>query len=438
MGRGTPCNAASVIRGGLVKALRAADRLTLPSPATGTYTASYLRPRPQISDRREVDYVLDIGGTLFEANGSPIERIEVDETSEHMVSRIEIVLSESVPDFAGSNIFEQGKEIKLMLGYRGTGMKRRGNLFYSQGARIRHGASEAGTRHVVIVGYGEEVLLTLTEKRRVWRNLRDSEIAEQIAAEYGWQADVDQTEPIHEHVAQMNESDWKFLDKRARYYGFQVFVDHGPHMTGGPILHFHAPRYRKPMWRLIYGHGQESTLRNATVGQTPLGHGSRVVASQVDPLSREVFTVQSQEKKDEVTEKTEAAARNMQVVSSDKLSVISETIGQGDAFLFEEGHKQTRFSLQDQVEGVSQSTRWLVAGDARTFALEDLRVRDCVELIGIGRDSGEYYIRRLRTEVGKRGFLASFQVTRTWRGGPLGNRFGNKTVELSSAGTVGL
>jgi hypothetical protein len=105
--------------------------------------------------------------------------------------------------------------------------------------------------------------------------------------------------------------------------------------------------------------------------------------------------------------------------------------------MFEEGHRQSLERLQAEVEGFSQSTRWLVGGSGNTIAIEDLRVRDTLEFVAVGRDSGEYYIKELTTRIRPRGGTVSeFKVSRTWRGGSQGSRVKLEAVDLIKAGEV--
>jgi hypothetical protein len=276
---------------------------------------------------------------------------------------------------------------------------------------------------IVITAYGEEYMLSKSEKRRTWTNITDSEIVRRIAAEYGWSADITDTTVLHEHVAQVNESDWKFIDRRARYYGFMFYVENG-------VLHFHEPRYVDTGIMLSYFGKPFNQLNGFTAWEVPLQHGKVIQADQIDPLSKELFTVTSQEVDDKVSVGTKAAYKGPVVLSQEMSSLGSD---QPIAYMLEEGHKQTRFSLGKEVEGFSQFTRWMVVGEGNVVGLQGLKVNQVVELIGLGRDSGEYFISSLATRIKSGQSLSNFRVTRTWRGASKGSLVSPKTVTLREA-----
>lgn len=71
--------------------------------------------------------------------------------------------------------------------------------------------------------YGKEVALS-RERRRVFLNQRDSEICAQICAEAGLETDITQTGIRYEHVAQIDQTDWQFLQRRAELNGFMMLA----------------------------------------------------------------------------------------------------------------------------------------------------------------------------------------------------------------------
>jgi hypothetical protein len=180
---------------------------------------------------------------------------------------------------------------------------------------------------------------------------------------------------------------------------------------------------------------QQSQTLGFSVWEDPLQHGDEVVASQIDPLSKEIFTVTSAEIKDQITTKTEGNYQGSVVTSRDLSSFQGEA---STLYMFEEGHRQNTDRLQAEIEGFSQSTRWLVNGAGSTVGLEFLRVRNTLEMIGIGRDSGEYYVKELITRLEGGKTISDFQVSRTWRGGTTGSHVETKTIEPQQANSVRL
>lgn len=216
-GRGALCNPSSQSLG----------NVQLGKPVTfggfGAFRNFQFGPNQKtVVDRSQAQFVLTFDGQKIDFVYQPyIKSIVVDETCDHAVSSIKIRLLNENNRFGDDSVWLQHKKIQLWTGYPSTGLKRRGNTFYSMGPKMVYPDNE-GTIEIAITGYGEEFRLGRTEKRRTWTNKVDSEIATEIADEYGWQADVEETGTLYEHVMQANESDWKFLDRRARIYGYQL------------------------------------------------------------------------------------------------------------------------------------------------------------------------------------------------------------------------
>lgn len=82
----------------------------------------------------------------------------------------------------------------------------------------------SGIAEVQVVGYDRSHRLYREQKSRAFLNVRDSELAEQMAAAAGLEAEVEQTEIVYDHLVQHNQSDLAFLQARARRIGFECFV----------------------------------------------------------------------------------------------------------------------------------------------------------------------------------------------------------------------
>ena len=416
IGRGSLCNPNSSVYRGAVET--SPPVIEYPKIVANGLTQPQQKQRV---DRSQVQYVIEIGGRAIGKDLQKyVEDVIVDETSDYAISSIKIIFSNDQFRFGDDDAWERGKIVNLWHGYKMTGLEKRGNAFISQGVKNIY-PNSGGTPKIILTAFGEEMKMTASEERKTWTNMRDSEIAEQIAIKYGWSIDAGITEPVYPHVAQMNESDWKFLDRRARYYGYQVYLEN-------KVLHFHAPRYVNSGISLIYNVGQNSQLNGFSAWETPLQHGKTVIASQVDPLSKEIFTVTSTAAEDEVSRQSKASFKNGQIVTSRQMS--SALGATPNLYMLEENHTQTAASLSGEIQGFSQFTQWLVCGSGSVVALENLKIRTCINLLGLGKDSGEYYIRKLVTTVKEGVSTSSFEVARTWRGGSKGSVAGPIAVDI--------
>jgi phage protein D/phage baseplate assembly protein gpV len=78
---------------------------------------------------------------------------------------------------------------------------------------------------LVVRGYDRSHRLLRDRKCRAFVNVRDSDLAQQIANEAGLEAVIDLTPIIYDHVYQHNQSDLGFLLARAGRIGYECFVE---------------------------------------------------------------------------------------------------------------------------------------------------------------------------------------------------------------------
>lgn len=101
-------------------------------------------------------------------------------------------------------------------------------------AEIRH-----GMMHTTVRGYDKSHRMQRVKRTYVYRNMKDSDIAQMMMAKYllvptTMPPMIDNTDGVHETVTQFNQTDWDFLASRAAENGFDFGV-----VSGG--LYFRKP-----------------------------------------------------------------------------------------------------------------------------------------------------------------------------------------------------
>lgn len=87
---------------------------------------------------------------------------------------------------------------------------------------------EEGAQYVIVRGYDKSHRLHAGRKTRSFNNQTDSDIVKKVAGEAGIAVGtVDPSGTVHEHVSQINMTDWEFIRERAREIGFSVAVRDG-------------------------------------------------------------------------------------------------------------------------------------------------------------------------------------------------------------------
>lgn len=83
----------------------------------------------------------------------------------------------------------------------------------------------AELNHTVVRGYSADHRLQRRRLSRTFLNMKDSDIARQVAADAGLTVgEIEQTRTAHEHVGQVNQTDWEFLRARSAPLGYDFGV----------------------------------------------------------------------------------------------------------------------------------------------------------------------------------------------------------------------
>jgi uncharacterized protein len=115
---------------------------------------------------------------------------------------------------------------------------------------------------LTVRGYDYRHRLARGRKTRTFAEMKNSDIVRQVATEAGLRSQATDTRAALPHVFQCNQSDWDFLQERARLSGFQVYVQ-------GRTLYFQQAQHTSsPTMTLALGQDiTEFTPRLSALGQ---------------------------------------------------------------------------------------------------------------------------------------------------------------------------
>jgi phage protein D len=228
---------------------------------------------------------------------------------------------------------------------------------------------------------------------RSFANMKDSQIAEQIAGELGLRAQSDDTEITHEYVLQNNLTDVDFLLERARRINFEVTVK-------DKTLNFRkAANNKNKLVSLDFG----MTLTSFYPRLNTLGQVSDVVVQGWNPKTKEA-----------ISGKAQPGDENSKMGGS-KLgpSVSKEAFAKATAVVvnrpvFTEGEAKQIAKGKFNEMAVD-----FITGEGTAIGNTDIRAGEVIELNGLGkRFSGLYYVTSSTHEVGPRGYRTRFNVGR--------------------------
>jgi phage protein D len=328
-----------------------------------------------------------------------VSEIHIEDTIGTELPTARVVLSNIDKRFNYTSLAKEQTLFPVSLGYTNPGTEVFGP-FIVQRPKSRFMAGTAPNQ-IEIVGYGEAVKLGMSERREIYKKMRDSDIAGKIAYRHGFGVDAEATDQVHDQVIQANESDYKFLCRRAKMYGYLVYV-------AKSVLHFHRLRPRDSGYRLTWAEDPATAgpefLDDFIVRSRTFMRGLKLRLNQIDPMTKEEIDLTSSEAEDPV--------QGALIFNNWKELVTIPGEKQPERFITNEGHEQQRPLLQTQLDRMAQSTRYIISGWGHTCGLERLRANDIVTLDGIGRNSGKYFITKVSHDLDDKGYRNRFEAVR--------------------------
>jgi phage protein D len=121
---------------------------------------------------------------------------------------------------------------------------------------------QEGLIYSVVRGYEKAHRLQRARRTKTFVNMKDSEIATQVAEDAGLETGtVEETSVAHDHIAQIAQTDWEFLQQRAREIGYETGV------VGGKFF------FRKASGRKDGGGGLLGGVVDTLASMVGLGSG---------------------------------------------------------------------------------------------------------------------------------------------------------------------
>ncbi|MGI8667141.1 MAG: contractile injection system protein, VgrG/Pvc8 family, partial [Jatrophihabitans sp.] len=158
-------------------------------------------------------------GPLDAKVADAIHRVVVDQNA-NLPATVEIWLSDPNGELLSSSGFDIGQLVTVAAPSGSSGQT--AALITAEITSVGgHYRGLAG--QVVLRGYSREHRLQRARRSRAYLNMKDSDIAREIANNAKLPVgDIDETRTAHSHLAQINETDWAFLHRRAAEIGFEL------------------------------------------------------------------------------------------------------------------------------------------------------------------------------------------------------------------------
>lgn len=171
--------------------------------------------------------------------------------------------------------FREGNEVKIKMGFHAP----LPDMLVGEITALEPEFPERGPILLTVRGYDRLYRLGYGRKSRSFRNMKDSDIAAQIARDWKLTPEVEDTTVTHEYLFQNNQTDLAFLLERAHRIRYEVKVE-------GKSLFFRKPQEtRGKLLTLTYG----ETLLSFTPRLTLLSQIGETVVQGWSPKEKKAI-----------------------------------------------------------------------------------------------------------------------------------------------------
>lgn len=262
-------------------------------------------------------------------------------------------------------------------------------------------SNQPGRSVLNVVAMDPTVLMNLEEKRMNWPNMADSDIADEIFRSYGFDPQVEQTEPTRDEVDTTTTqigTDIQFLKELAERNGYECYVEMNPE-TGILEGHFHPPHADETPQGVLAVNMGEATNINSFNARYDMLRPTTAQATGLDVETQEDQPAQAE--------------------SSSLPSLGREPALGGDnprsVFLSRTGLHQTG-ELQTLAQAVSDRSAWAITaeGELNTVAYGGiLRAKRPVNVRGAGNQfGGTYYVEMVSHTFSGDSYTQRFRLRR--------------------------
>ena len=287
-----------------------------------------------------------------------------------------------------SNLFEEGSEIAVEMGYHASGLAR---MFLGDVTRLSPSFPESGVPTLRVTAYGRFHRLTRGKKTRRFAKKRDSEIASEVARGVGLSCYAERTPVIHEYVLQNNQTDIEFLRQLAERNKFEIRVVER-------MVHFEKPHHGDDeTCTLVWGKG----LRSFEPTLNTTNQISRVVVRGWDPHAKREITGVAERSEEQVprNQGSTGSERSQRAFGKTERAIVDATVETE-----EEAHQLARAIL-------NRTAETFITGRGSCIGLPEIRADAVIRVDGIGtRFSGKYHVTSATHTISQSGYLTDFEV----------------------------
>ena len=289
-----------------------------------------------------------------------------------------------------ADLFKPGTGIKIKIGYGSTLT----TMIAGEITALTPEYPDNGAVVLRVRGYDRLYRLGFGRKTYAFRNMKDSDIASQIAQDWSLTPQVDATDATLDYVLQCNQTDREFLMERARRLRYELRVEDG-------TLYFQKPKE------------DAAAALTLTYGETLVDFFPTL--STVHQTSKAAVQGWSVKDKKAVSGTAVSGDVVSSMAGSESGPKAAERIA-GERVLVLAGEN---VATQGEAEALAKAAlnraaMEYITGEGSSVGSPDIKAGTVVELLGLGqRFSGRYYVTACRHILGGHGYHTHFTVRRS-------------------------
>lgn len=244
-----------------------------------------------------------------------------------------------------------------------------------------------------VEGYDKLHRFRRGRKTRSFSEVKDSQVAEQIAQEMKLTAEVENSEIVHAHLFQYNQTDIDFLQERARRINYELLIENG-------TLRFRkAANYLGKLEELSY----RDNLKSFSVRLTTLSQVGQVVVKGWNPVSKEAIVGLGQPG----DETTKMGGNDLGV------AITTGAFGESKRLILDKPVFNQAEANQMAKAIFNSMSLQFIKGEGEAIGNPRLRAGQVVEILNLGeRFSGLYYLTSCHHVIDSGGYLTHFTCQR--------------------------
>lgn len=282
--------------------------------------------------------------------------------------------------------FELGSEVKLYMG-----MDNVEPMIVGEITSLEPSFGD-GLSAIEIRGFDRLHRFRFGKKRRTFADMKDSDIVSAIAGDLGLSCDAEDTGTVYPIIYQNNQSDFEFILERARRIRYEVRVENKK-------LFFLKARENDSVSLILE---YRVNLDEFSCKLSARYEGNEVVVQGWDYMKKDLITAKAGEGKE---------VSNMSAQETGT-SMTSSAFGAASSTVLGENIIDTSDAEKLAIARFNMFLTESVTGEGKCAGIPELRAGKTIEIKGIGRFSGIYYVTSTSHITDNEGYNTSFRVRR--------------------------